>query len=61
MQWFPEVSPFEWFGHGAVEVGDEVQHFVPEVVSGRKVASSQQLPDQNTQPEFHQVNANAID
>src|SRR6266516_4961543 len=52
MEWLALVGPLERLGHGAIEVGDEVQHLVAEIVNGSKVASSQQLADQNTQPEF---------
>ena len=52
MQRFPEVGPLEWLGHGAIEIGDEVQHLVLEIVGGSEVASPQQLTDQDTQPQL---------
>src|SRR5215469_15127522 len=55
MKWLSEVGPSEWFGHGAIEVGDEGQHFIAEIVSGGEVAASQNLTDQNAQPQLHLV------
>ena len=52
MQRFAEVGPLEGLGHGAVEIGDEVQHLVPEVGDGSEVATPQQLTDQDTEPDL---------
>src|SRR5437879_5937277 len=55
MKWLSLVGPLERLGHGAIEVRDEVQHLVPEIVSGGEVASPQQLTDQYAQPQLHLV------
>src|SRR6266536_5429780 len=55
MEWLSLVGPLERLGHGAIEVGDEVQHLVPEIVSGGEIASPQQLTDQYAQPKLHLV------
>jgi len=54
MEWLALVGPLERLGHGAIEVSDEGQHFVPEIVSGGEVASPQQLTDQYAQPKLSQ-------
>src|SRR6266851_920776 len=55
MEWLSLVGPLKRLGHGAIEVRDEGQHLVLEIVSGSKVASPQQLPDQYAQPKLHLI------
>src|SRR5579871_76391 len=61
MEWFTQIGPLEGFGHGAVEIGGKVQDLVAEVRRGDEVTAPQQLADQDAEPKFDQVNANAID
>src|SRR5438128_10833218 len=55
MQRLSQIGPFEWFGHRAIEVGDEVQDFGSQILGGGEVAAPQQLPDENTEPKFHLI------
>src|SRR5437870_8770005 len=34
-----QIGPFEWFGHRAIEVGDEVQDFGSQILGGGEVAA----------------------
>jgi len=55
MERLAEKGPLKRLGHGAIEVGDELQHLPTEVVDGGKVAPSEQLADQDVQPKLDLV------
>jgi hypothetical protein len=61
MQRLSEIGPSEWLGHGAIEVGHEVQHVGSQILRGGEIVAPQELADQDTEPKFDQANANAID
>jgi len=55
MQRLPKKGPLEWLGHRAIEVSDEIEHLVPQIVKRGEIATSEQLTNQDTQPELHLV------
>src|SRR5947209_3314541 len=55
MQRLSEVGPFEWLGHRAIEVGDEVQDFSSQIFGGGEVAAPQELADQDTESKVHLI------
>ncbi len=55
------VSPFERLGQGAIEIGDEVQDALLQVVHRGEVATLQQTPHQNAEPELDLVQPRSVD
>ena len=53
-------SPFEGFSHSLIVVVDKSQNLLLEMFEGGKGAASQQLTDENTEPNFDLVKPRAM-
>ena len=54
-QRFSSVGPAEGFGHGCVEVGDELLDLGAQVFLGGEVAAANELSHQDGEPDFDLV------
>src|SRR3990172_12204883 len=55
------VGPLERLRHGPIEIGDEVQYALLQIVYRSEVATLQQTPDQNAEPDLDLVQPRSVD
>ena len=59
-QWLSGPGPFEWLGHGAIEVVDEALDAVLEIGLGEEAGAAQQLAHQDGEPDFDLIEPGGV-
>ena len=60
MEWLSLVRPFEWLGHGAIEVGDERFDFGSQRFLAVEIAATEKLSRQDGEPDFDLVEPRGV-